>query len=91
MVQGEDFGVPAHGKHALSRLDGKPVVIAGPCSAESRTKFWTLQDSSPLVDVFDFCAQAFGNLVPGPTALKAVASRVCPGSWRPNKIQACRR
>ena len=38
MVQGEDFGARAQGKHALSRRDGKPVVIAGPCSAESRVQ-----------------------------------------------------
>ena len=38
MVQGEDFGAPSQGIHALSRRDGKPVVIAGPCSAESRAQ-----------------------------------------------------
>ena len=38
MVQGEDFGAPSQGISALSRRDGKPVVIAGPCSAESRAQ-----------------------------------------------------
>ena len=36
MVQGEDFGTRAKGRLNLSKMDGKPVVIAGPCSAESR-------------------------------------------------------
>lgn len=36
MVQGEDFRATSNNQHVLSRREGKPVVIAGPCSAESR-------------------------------------------------------
>ena len=73
MVQGEDFGTRAKGNTPSLDVDGKPVVIAGPCVLNREIKSWTPQDSLPPMDKFAFCVQGFGNLAQDPTASKVVA------------------
>lgn len=58
--------------------DKRPIVIAGPCSAETEEQ--VMNTATQLSKkVLNFSALAFGNPVQNPEALKVLAKKVLHG------------